>query len=99
MTKYITEIGMRVTTCSCGITWSAPENWFGERENDHKTFFCPNGCPRHFPQDNEVETLKNRLASEQRCCIAARGEANHFERKAVAYKGHLTRLKNKFGEP
>ena len=52
---------MRIEICDCGMMWAAPEKWFNDREQDHKTFHCPNGCPRHFPQENEEEKLKRSL--------------------------------------
>lgn len=94
--QYLTELKMRVSTCSCGLTWAAPESWFLDHENSHKTFYCPNGCARHFPRENEKERLKRILEHERRCCIAAREEANKIERSLIAYKGHVTRLKTKF---
>lgn len=97
--QYLANIGMRVTVCECGLTWAAPEKWFKERERDHKTFRCPNGCRRHFPQESDKERLQRLLDNERRCCINAREEANYFERQSRAYKGHVTRLKKKRSKP
>ena len=88
-------IGMRVVTCSCGITWAAPGEWFKEREDTHKTFYCPNGCRRHFPQENKEEKLKRLLESKTECCLRAEKAVESIERTAIAYKGHVTRLKKK----
>ena len=93
--RYLTEIQMRKSVCACGITWAAPEKWFKEREEDHKKFYCPNGCKIHFPQENETEKLKRQLKQEQECCITAIEEYNKIERSLFAYKGHVTRLKGK----
>ena len=95
MSQYLTVLNMRVSTCSCGLTWAAPEQWFKEREKDHKTFQCPNGCRRYFPKENEEERLGRLLTQERKCCISAREEANVLERQCRAYKGHMTRLKQK----
>lgn len=95
MNQFITGIEMRTVTCECGITWAAPEGWFNEREKDHKTFFCPNGCGRYFPQESDEERLKRLLDSERRRCISAKEEANFLERSLRAYKGQVTRLKKK----
>ena len=96
--KYLAEIGMSVSVCEgCGITWAAPIKWHEERIQDHKTFYCPNGCKRYYPQENEEEILARLLDQERSCCIAAREEAKTLERQTRAYKGHVTRLKKKLG--
>ncbi len=95
MTVFAANIEFRIMTCSCGLTWAAPEKWFKEREQDKETFYCPNGCSRWFPQETEEHKLKRLLADEQNCCIAAREEANSFERRVVAYKGVVTKLRRK----
>lgn len=95
MARYLTNINMRTTTCSCGITWAAPTRWFKDREDDHKTFYCPNGCSRHFPQESEEERLSRQLKEKKACCLRAELAVGFMERSTVAYKGHITRLKNK----
>jgi len=93
MAEYLTEIGMETLSCGCGITFAAPKKWVEERKRDRKTFYCPNGCHRYYPKENEEERLKRLLAQEQRCCISARNEANTLERSVRAYKGQITKLK------
>ena len=94
MAKYLTELNMRVYTCDCGITWAAPDGWFRQREKDHATFHCPNGCDRHFPSENKEERLKRQLSTVQECCSQYEQESESLYRSNVALKGHLTRKKN-----
>ena len=95
MSQFVDGIEMRMVTCDCGIHWAAPEAWFQARMKDKKTFHCPNGCLRYFPQETEEQRLKKRLMQEERCCISAREEANTLERRLTAYKGLVTKLKRK----
>lgn len=99
---FVANIEMEVHVCPCGISWAAPKSFFDKRREDHKTFYCPNGCPRHYPQESKEEKLKRqlrekstRLQEEIQCCIEAREEANRLERKAWGYKGYATKLKKK----
>ena len=95
MSDYFTaNVEMSIHECgSCGVTWAITKGYEDARREDHKTFYCPNGCSRHYPQENKEEKLKRLLNSERKCCVAAREEANTLERSYRAYKGHVTRLK------
>jgi hypothetical protein len=55
---------LRIIECghlSCGVTFALSENYARRRENDHETFYCPNGHSRYYPQKTDLE-----LAKEQR---------------------------------
>ncbi len=93
MTQYLTDINMRVITCSCGITWAAPEAWFKDKQECHNTFYCPNGCRRHFPQENKEERLKRQLKDVQNCCVDYEQQSVSLTRSNIALRGHLTRKK------
>ena len=93
MAQYLTDLNMRVSTCSCGISWAAPEKWFKTKERTHETFYCPNGCSRHFPEENKEERLKRQLNSVQECCTRYEQESESLYRSNIALKGHLTRKK------
>lgn len=96
MTEYLTKIGMRTIVCAaCGIVFAAPEKWVENRENDHKMFYCPKGHRQHFPQESDKERLRRQLTSKKECCLRAELAVEHIKKSAVAYKGHVTRLKKK----
>lgn len=57
MAEILNHLEMRVVTCECGLTWAAPEAWFKHRQRDHKTFYCPNGCPRWFPSEPDPDLI------------------------------------------
>jgi hypothetical protein len=96
--------------CRCGVTFAMPAELVRKRKLDHETFYCPNGHSLHFPAQTEAERLKvelkrtkNLLGIERQCCISARAEANHLEKRFFGMKGHAARLKNQIknlqGEP
>lgn len=87
-----TQIKMRYSTCSCGLTWAAPEQWFKEREKDHKYFYCPNGCERWFPDVME-KSLERRLKEKDACCTRLESTVEHQEHVINGYKGHVTKLR------
>lgn len=51
--------------CSCGVIYAITDRFEAARREDHKTFYCPNGCSRHYPQKTETEKLRDRLARER----------------------------------
>ena len=98
MTIFVGDVELQLLVCNtCGITFAAPEKWCSNRMYDKKTFYCPNGDKLWYPQETEEAKLKRRLADEQRCCITAREDANKIERRLIAYKGVVTKLKKHIG--
>lgn len=50
---------------SCGIEYHMPNHYCTKREQDHKTFYCPNGHAQHFPTDTEADVLRRSLQRTQ----------------------------------
>ena len=51
--------------CNCGVIFGLTKQLKGERRDDHKNFYCPNGHPQHYVGESEAE--KNaRLLQEER---------------------------------
>lgn len=72
----------------CGISFAAPESFWRNRKDDHKTWYCPNGHARHYPGESEKERAERLLSEEQarhQRTIAreneARAEKEKLERK------------------
>ena len=103
MKCFVDEIEFWTFTCSdCGVMWAATVDYIKARQDDHKVFYCPNGCHRHYPQKTNEEKLreqltntKKRLAAEQECCIQAQEGWRGAERQVSAYKGVVTKMKQK----
>mgnify|MGYP001601907496 CR=1 FL=1 len=49
----------------CGISFAAPESFWSNRRDDHKTWYCPNGHSRHYPGESEKEKAQRLLREEQ----------------------------------
>ena len=83
-----------VLTCpECSTTYALPNDFVRQRQEDHRGFYCPNGCCRYYPQNSEEEILKERL----RCC-KNKVDEQELEIRTVslsnrALKGHITRAK------
>ena len=90
-------VNFRVVRClSCSFTFAIPERWATQRENDHRSYYCPK-CKegQYYPEESDKEKLQRMLTQERQCCISAREEANYFEKRAQGYKGYATKLKKK----
>lgn len=61
------EVEMRLSNCAdCGMSFALPVAVAKRREEDHKSFFCPNGHPNYYPQKSEAEILRERLRTKER---------------------------------
>ena len=94
-----------ITCCSkgCGISFAVPARWNEERRNDHETFYCPNGHrqwyrPGTSPEEKlrlERDRLAQRIAEKDDDIKHQRDARQAAERSAAAYKGKVTRIKNR----
>lgn len=108
-TDWITtaQIGVELElfTCDndgCGISFAMPSRFVEGRRADHKTWYCPNGHPRHFPGKSREEELRDELNRMRRIAEMERKTAarlhedkQRLRRQVSAHKGVATRLKNK----
>lgn len=92
-----------VDCCECGILFGVPRDLDKRNRNDsRRTFWCPSGHPQHYTGPSEAQRLRKQLERTERerdeakaARIAARDQARAAERSAAAYKGRVTRLKNR----
>lgn len=102
MTTTLTYTGaLTVTSCWCGIRVAIPDSLYREAHNNGHTVYCPLGHTFVF-KTTEVDRLNGELEAERRRTILARSQrdraltnAEAERRSAIAYKGHLTRVRNK----
>lgn len=87
---------------NCGITFAIPDFFMRNRRDDHNNFYCPNGHIQYYPAKTaaeiareEIVTLKARIHDETERARRARQDAEHFEASRNAYKGQVTKLKNR----
>lgn len=81
MQTFAHTIGFSVITCECGVTYGLPDDFIASRRKSHKTFYCPNGCARHYPQKNEAEKLRDELERAQGERDRARIRQNELRRE------------------
>ena len=64
------------TCCSCGISFTVPSSYYAKLQENHNTFYCPNGHSLHFPSKSQAEIWQERCnkALADRDKIAAERE-------------------------
>jgi hypothetical protein len=94
------------TCCNCGVLFAWPQELqqkaLEERGPRGRSFYCPNGHAQHFTGKTEEEKLREQLEAKQRSLEwswreneRVRDQRDCAERSAAAYKGHVTRLRNR----
>jgi hypothetical protein len=85
----------------CEILFAVPAAWKWRRQEDGRTWYCPNGHPRVY-RESENDRLKRELAEaheraerNRRAAERARTQRGMAERSAAAYKGQATKLRKR----
>ena len=89
-----------VRTCGeCGTVFALLVEYVEQLRENHKTFYCPNGHARHFPQITMEEKLKEKVEHCQseieiwkEHSDFVEGERDMLVRSRAAYKGMITKL-------
>lgn len=96
------SIAFTVNDCpSCGVVYALTKDYEARRLEDGKSWHCPNGHSVMFTksestkQRERADSLARQLENANTARRAARDQAEASERSARAYKGHLTRLRNR----
>lgn len=55
-----------VSCGQCGVVFAMTSEYRDARLNDRRTWYCPNGHPRHFTGRSEADELRDRLAETER---------------------------------
>ena len=87
----VTLVG--VECCNCHVVFGLSAAMNADRLRDHKSFYCPSGHGQSYTGETEEARLKRQLAAANGNAKAATERADFEERRAAAYKGHLTRHK------
>jgi len=90
-------------TCGkCGVVFGLGERFLKARQEDHQTFWCPNGHGRVFTSETEAEKArkearmwKQREEFARAAQGAAEAQARAAEYRRRYEKGRMTRLRNK----
>ena len=67
MSTVTLEVDFVVRQCSeCGITYCLPSNFSRARQDDHNSWYCPNGHSQYIPALSDAEKLRKQLEEEKR---------------------------------
>jgi hypothetical protein len=105
--KYTTTLST-LSCGSCGIPFAMPTDILDTKMADGSSFWCPNGCKVSY-SETEEQRLRKKLAEERAArdrehAARQRAEADAVhqgdqrraaERQVSAYKGTVTRMKNR----
>lgn len=65
--QYSETVTLQTLVCySCGMVFAVPEPWQQNRQDDHQSFWCPNGHAQSYKDKSEAERYKDMLEKEQR---------------------------------
>lgn len=81
---------------TCKALFAMPEGVNKRYRDNHKDFHCPYcGQDQHYLAESKEEKFRRLYEQEKSCCISAREEANRIERRLIATKGVVTKLKKR----
>lgn len=93
----------RLSCSQCGIIYFFPEKWCDTAANEKTAWECPNGHGQQFT-DSEADRLRRerdrlaqRIAEKDDEIAQVRGQRDSAEHQARAFKGHVTRIRNRIG--
>lgn len=96
------QIQMYVSDCpECGVVYGITRDYELRRRDDGRNFSCPNGHRGSFGESEIDKAKRMQAAAESQTRLArisrdaARDQAAAAERSARAYRGQVTRMKNK----
>ena len=86
------------------ITYSVPEKFDKARRDDGASFNCPNGHSLSYSKSN-LDIANEKITKLETDLKHAKANANYWqnedhrsERRIIALKGHLTRLRNQLNK-
>ena len=101
-TYHVVDTKLFVTDCAtCGVIFAIPHSLEQRRRADGASWYCPNGHSMVFRKsDIDVErertaALQRRLDREETHRRAVQDQLDAERRSAAAYRGHLTRMRNR----
>jgi hypothetical protein len=101
-TTTFTQTVTIITCANCAMPFGMTAEFVAQRREDHATFYCPRGHTQWWPEKSDLERQKERAdALAQEASLAWKNEqfwrdrARDERRSASAFKGHMTRIRNK----
>jgi len=97
--EFLVETGLILKTCpTCGVLYAVPKRFDEEKQDNHKTFYCPKGHNLHYPQKSDKEKLTQRLEQAETCCNIYKNRERTRDYQKRYYKGRLTKLEKKVAD-
>jgi ssDNA-binding Zn-finger/Zn-ribbon topoisomerase 1 len=90
---YVTA-GDDISCASCGVVFWLTSQLEQARQQDHGSFYCPNGHSLSFKGETEAEKYKRQLKNSQDSLAQVRGQLDQAEASKRAWKGQATRARN-----
>lgn len=88
--------------CNCGIPFGVTREFQKRRLDDHALFHCPAGHAQRYVGETaedkmrrERDRLAQRVAQKDDEIAEEKSKREHAEKQGIAYKGHVTRIKNR----
>lgn len=90
-------------TCAvCGTVFGLGKRFMEARQEDHQTFYCPNGHEECYsgpsPEEKQISRLKGDVTWERQRAERAIEQAATNERRRRAEKAAKTRIKNRIAK-
>ena len=82
----------------CGVWFAMEKHHYNQLVESRGGFYCPNGCSRRFIGKTEAERLREKLDAERARTAFERRRADREQASARAYKGQVTKIKNRIGK-
>lgn len=79
----------------CGVVFALSDEFRDQRKQDHRTWYCPNGHPRHYPGESREERLKRQLEQTSNQLARTQSTLAVTKRQKAAAKGQLTKTKRR----
>lgn len=90
-----------IQCCNCGVVFGVPLGMRDNLRETKKQFFCPNGHPQSYHQNEadrlrrERDLLAQRIAQKDDEIARQKSLRESAERSAAAMRGQVTRLHNR----
>lgn len=90
-----------ISCATCSLHFAFDVDLYNRRKDDGRSFYCPNGHSNVF-RDSEIDKIKKQLENANKrlgwaetSAESARRRAIEAERSRAAFKGQLTRTRNR----
>jgi len=96
MTNYVDDLYLDTHECGgCGIVFAMTQDFIRERKEDHKRWYCPNGCCRIFTSKSKEQKLKEKLAKKQSELEREQSNVIHLKKTVKKVASNYQRMRDR----